>query len=82
MNTNFKVIDLTRLEIKRKSTAQETDALATRPSELFKKVRFSQKNRYGALDIVSSACLPVPWQHKIVNIIIYPKSEVYRLTYR
>ena len=27
MNTNFKVIDLTRLGIKPKSTAQETDAL-------------------------------------------------------
>ena len=34
MNTNFKVIGLTRLGIKPKSTAQETDALTTRPSEL------------------------------------------------
>ena len=33
MNTNFKVIGLTRLGIKSKSTAQETDALTTRPSE-------------------------------------------------
>ena len=34
MNTNFKVIGLTRLEIKSKSTAPEADALTTRPSEL------------------------------------------------
>ena len=30
----FKVIDLTRLEIKPESAAAETDALTTRPSEL------------------------------------------------
>ena len=37
MNTNVrpKVIGLTRLEIKPKSTALETDALTTQPSELF-----------------------------------------------
>ena len=34
MNTNFKVIGLTRLGIKSKSTAPEADALTTRPSEL------------------------------------------------
>ena len=33
MNTNFKVIGLTRLGIKPKSTAPETDALTTRLSE-------------------------------------------------
>ena len=36
MNTNFKVIGLTRLGIKPKSTAPtEADALTTRPSELY-----------------------------------------------
>ena len=35
-NTNFKVIGLTRLAIKPKSTALEADALTTRPSELSK----------------------------------------------
>ena len=34
MNTNFKVIGLTRLGIKSKSTASEADALFTRPSDL------------------------------------------------
>ena len=34
MNTNFKVIGLTQLEINPKSTAPEADALTTRPSEL------------------------------------------------
>ena len=34
MNTNFKVIGLTRLGIKTQSTASEADALTTRPSEL------------------------------------------------
>ena len=34
MNTIFKVIGLTRLEIRPKSTAPEADALTTRPSEL------------------------------------------------
>ena len=36
VNTNFKVIGLTRLGIKLKSTAPEADALTTRPFELFK----------------------------------------------
>ena len=35
MNTNFKVIGLTRLGIKPKFTAPEADALTTWPSELF-----------------------------------------------
>ena len=35
MNTNFKVIRLTRLRIKLKSTALEADTLTTQPSELF-----------------------------------------------
>ena len=34
VNINFKVIGLTRLGIKPKSTAPEADALITRPSEL------------------------------------------------
>ena len=34
MNTSFKVIGLTRLGIKPKSTAPEADAHTTRPSEL------------------------------------------------
>ena len=34
VNTNFKVIGLTRLGIKPKSTASEADAFTTRPSEL------------------------------------------------
>ena len=33
VNTNFKIIGLTRLGIKPKSTAPEADALTTRPSE-------------------------------------------------
>ena len=36
MNTNFKVIGLTGLGIKPKSTAPEADALTTLPSELLK----------------------------------------------
>ena len=35
VNTNFKVIGLTRLVIKPKSTAPKMDAFTTRPSELF-----------------------------------------------
>ena len=35
--TNFKVIGLTRLGIKPKSTAPEADALTTRPSELLRR---------------------------------------------
>ena len=34
MNTNFKVVGLTRFEIKPKSIASEKDALVTWPSEL------------------------------------------------
>ena len=36
MNTNFKVIGLTRLAIKPESAAPETDALTIWPSELLK----------------------------------------------
>ena len=36
MNSNFKVIGLTLLGIKPKFTAPKADALATRPTELFK----------------------------------------------
>ena len=36
VNTKFKIIGLTRLEIKPKSTAPEADAVTTRPPELFK----------------------------------------------
>ena len=35
VNSNFKVIGLIRLGIKTQSTALETDALTTRPSELW-----------------------------------------------
>ena len=35
MNTNFKVIGLTRLGIKPKSTDSEADVLTSRPSELW-----------------------------------------------
>ena len=40
MNTNFKVIGLTRLGIKPKFTATEADALTTRPSNLFKSAKW------------------------------------------
>ena len=36
MNTNFKVIDLTRLGIKPNSTGIEAGAFTTRPSELLR----------------------------------------------
>ena len=39
MNSNFKVIGLTRLGIKPESTALEANALTTRPSELFKSTK-------------------------------------------
>ena len=41
MNTNFKVIGLTRLGIKPKSTASKADALSSRPSELLLAVALS-----------------------------------------
>ena len=46
MNTNLKVIGLTRLVIKPKSTAPESDAITTGPSELLNsasimKIRFT-----------------------------------------
>ena len=37
MNTNFRVIGLTRLEKKTESIAPEADALTTRPSELLRR---------------------------------------------
>ena len=48
MNTNFQVIGLTRLGIKPESTAQETDALTTRPSELYF-FAFAKKNHFFCL---------------------------------
>ena len=44
MNTNFKVIGLTRLEIKPESTAPEADALTTRPSELLNWLLFTKSD--------------------------------------
>ena len=41
MNTNFKVIGLTRLGIKPESRAPEVDGLTIRPSELLSSVRFA-----------------------------------------
>ena len=41
MNTNFKVIGLTRLGTKPESTALEADALTTRPSDLWVSVVIS-----------------------------------------
>ena len=47
MNTNFKVIGLTRLGIKPKSTTPEADALTIRPSELLGfDMKFSIKKDY------------------------------------
>ena len=43
MNTNFKVIGLTRHGSKPKSTAAEADALTTGPSELKKMMRIVQQ---------------------------------------
>ena len=48
MNTNFTVIGLTRLGIKPESTAQETDALTTRPLEIhneeLREIRYKNQN--------------------------------------
>ena len=55
MNTKFKVIGLTRLAIKSKSTASEADALITRPSELLSWLTTSLSAR----EILGSILLPV-----------------------
>ena len=49
MNTNFKVIGLTRLGIKPKSTAPEADVYTTRPSELLNFNRVCSKSVKNAL---------------------------------
>ena len=46
MNTNSKVIGLTRLRMKPESPAPEADALSTRPSELLRR-RVSQITQTG-----------------------------------
>ena len=45
MNTNYKVIGLTRLETKLESTAPEANTFTTRPSELLFTVRSQKKQR-------------------------------------
>ena len=45
VNSNFKVIRLTRLGIRPESTAPEADALTTRPSELSNNDRYMQVNK-------------------------------------
>ena len=45
MNTNFKVSGLTQLGMKPMSTAPEADALTTRPSEPFKRLKKKQKKQ-------------------------------------
>ena len=46
MNTNFKVIGLTRLGIKPKATAPEADTLITRPSALLNTIFVKKKMCY------------------------------------
>ena len=56
MNTSFKVIGLTRLGIKPKSTAPEADACTTRPAELLNVLISNEMNRYEEVyDKVSSS---------------------------
>ena len=51
MNTNFKVISLTRLGMKPESTAPDTDALTTWPSEqLLKRTKANRKELCGAAE--------------------------------
>ena len=70
VNTNFKVIGLTRLGIKPKSTAPGADAHTTRPSELLNKKQekrgenllFWKSHSYVDLDLLkkrSSPCFPI-----------------------
>ena len=60
MNTNFKVIGLTRLRIKLKSTAPEADAFTTQPSKLFNNIkRLNTRADYKA--------------HKVVHLTIMHK---------
>ena len=62
MNTNYKVIGLTRLGIEPKSTAPEADALTARPSELFK-VGETLVNKIGHSNVKSSTNEEMP--HKL-----------------
>ena len=59
LNTNFKVIGLTRLGIKPESTAPEVDALSTRSSELLTRpselINFCKYD-----DRVAMSCVRVP----------------------
>ena len=45
MNTNFKVIGLTRLAIKPKSTAREADVLTTRSYKLLKQLKTKLRSK-------------------------------------
>ena len=51
MNTNFKVIGLTRLAIKPESRAPEADALTTWPSELLSNCNMTVEN-YGIQNFI------------------------------
>ena len=51
VNSNFKAIGLTRLGIKPESTAQEADALTTRPSELFRLASLFNLNHVDYRDV-------------------------------
>ena len=62
MKTNFKVIGLTRLEIKPETTAPQMDALATRPSEVCEHI---QKNTNLTHDVHKEQL-----HHAIINFAV------------
>ena len=66
MNTDFKVIGLTRLGIIPESTAPEAEALITRPSELFNLVNGQLRSELAIpymSPIVSVVAKLLSWQH-------------------
>ena len=56
MNTNFKVIGLTQLGIKPKSSALEADALTTRLSEQFIGCLFIAISLYRNIGLILAIC--------------------------
>ena len=72
MNTNFKVIGLTRLGIKPESTAPEAEALITRPSKLLnkRKLRLFVTIFYAVAKTILNLYLNVKAENKLDEVLM------------
>ena len=82
MNTNFKIIGLTRLKIKPESAARKVDALTTRSSELLMDLNEKQSLKFQKSSILNYilykklSCEKVNQRIKVNNAIHLTRQDI------